>query len=297
MMRIFYNILFFFTCQCSCETVLAQFFPYPSIPATLRTPDVRGAYLVGHYWENYDFGDTALISKPDIPEQGFANFIDLLPRVDSIADVLGVQAFAARAFSAETPAAVRKYFANLAEHYLYEPNSPMRSDEIYRMFLHQMIDAAGLLDVRERLTFQLESVERNRPGTPAADFEYIDRKGLRSSLLATPGDLTLLFFYDPDCADCHRIASFLSADSLFSANPRLTVLAVCSGADEATWRDKPQPFPTTWRDVHSNLDPAGGKPLYDIRATPTLYLLGRDKHVLLKDATPDAVRHFLQEHP
>lgn len=55
-----------------------QDFKLPHIPAALTTPEARADYLAAHYWDNFDFRDTTLISRPEITEQAFADFIDLL---------------------------------------------------------------------------------------------------------------------------------------------------------------------------------------------------------------------------
>ena len=36
-------------------------FPYPEVPAVMTEPEERLAYLVEHFWERYDFRDTALL--------------------------------------------------------------------------------------------------------------------------------------------------------------------------------------------------------------------------------------------
>mgnify|MGYP000178762057 FL=1 len=59
-------------------------FPYPSVPAELTTPQERADYVVRHYWDNINFQDTTLIHRPSMIEQGFVNFIDLLPRLGKL---------------------------------------------------------------------------------------------------------------------------------------------------------------------------------------------------------------------
>lgn len=276
------------------QSVSEPTFPYPTIPEQLQTPEERGAYLARHYWDNFNFRDTTLIHQPELTEQGFANFLDLLPRLDSLAAVEGADVFCKQAFSTAVPRNVRSYFAELTEHYLYDANSPMLSEELYRIFLHRFAMADGLADLRERYQFQLECVEKNRPGTVATDFEYIDRAGHRSSLHETAtSDLLLVYFNDPDCERCHAVTEALAADSLFSSNPRLKVLAVYPDADTELWRREPQHFPVSWIDAYSPEGDITTRLLYVIRATPTLYLLDRDHRVLLKDPPLELLQYVL----
>ena len=53
-------------------------FPFPAIPEVLTSSEDRKAYLLTHYWEQFDFADTTLVNNRDVTEQGFVNFIALL---------------------------------------------------------------------------------------------------------------------------------------------------------------------------------------------------------------------------
>ena len=53
-------------------------FPFPEIPAMLTQPEERKAYLLEHYWDRFNFGDTTLVNNREVTEQGFVNQISLL---------------------------------------------------------------------------------------------------------------------------------------------------------------------------------------------------------------------------
>ena len=54
-------------------------FRLPDVPETLRDPADRADYLALHYWDCFDFADTALLSCPEITEQAFVDFLSVLP--------------------------------------------------------------------------------------------------------------------------------------------------------------------------------------------------------------------------
>lgn len=56
-------------------------FPLPEVPQMLVNPTDRANYVAVHYWDSFDFKNNALIGKPEITEQGFANFISIMPYV------------------------------------------------------------------------------------------------------------------------------------------------------------------------------------------------------------------------
>ena len=80
-------------CLCSCKSGNAtsqatdipqdsiKTFTLPAIPAMLNTPELRADFLVRHYWDNVNFADTNYIHHPDITEQAWADYCDILNHV------------------------------------------------------------------------------------------------------------------------------------------------------------------------------------------------------------------------
>ena len=44
-------------------------FTLPDIPPLLVTSEARASYLAAHYWQGFNFRDTALIFRPEVTEQ------------------------------------------------------------------------------------------------------------------------------------------------------------------------------------------------------------------------------------
>lgn len=59
-------------------------FVYPVMPDSLKSVEQRLNYLGLHYWDNFDFKDTLQLSNANISEQGFVNFIDLIPHLPQL---------------------------------------------------------------------------------------------------------------------------------------------------------------------------------------------------------------------
>ena len=54
-------------------------FPMIEVPAMLSTPEERAQYVAAHYWDKFDFTDTAAyLDKPAVTEQGMADFLNIL---------------------------------------------------------------------------------------------------------------------------------------------------------------------------------------------------------------------------
>lgn len=263
-------------------------FPFPDVPSTLRSASERMQYLGMHYWDRYDFHSRALLADKDVTEQGFVNFIDLLSRMDSVTAAHSCDAFVGKAYTQKPSADT---FTSLADHYLYDPESPLRNDVVYVSLLRSMRRRKGLTSTeRQTLDYRIRTVGSNLPGHRATDFLFIDRQGRRHRLSDYRGERVLLFFYDPDCDNCHRIARQLSGEPRLNG---LRVLAIYPDRDTQHWKRVRQPFPARWVDGYSPQGEVSDKLLYTIRATPTLMLIAKGGKVEMKDPSPEQLLRHL----
>lgn len=268
----------------------------PAIPGHLRQPAERASYLVRHFWENLDFGDTARSHDMLFLEQNFANFISVFPYAGEAACSEAVETLLRRA---EADSTAYGLVADIAERYLYSDDSPLRSEDYYILFLEHLSEAPLLGEYGTiRYRYQLEAARKNRPGSVAADFGYTTPDGQQTSLHATPADdRLLLIFYDPDCAHCKEVMDGLQADPELSravAAGRLQVLAVYSGDRPLLWRRSTELLPADWI-LGYNAGDIYDDERYALHRMPTLYLLDRDCRVLLKDPNPEDLIGWLQE--
>lgn len=262
-------------------------FPYPQIPTMMTEPQQRATYLLMHYWDNVDFNDMKLVANDDFMEQGFVNYLSVLPIVDAQTAERSVEAMMKRA-EGNKMAYIR--LANIAEKYLFEPNSPMVNDETYIMFLNQILKTGVLSRVEKaRFEYQYKAVIKNRVGSVATDFLYMNTKGDIGSLHKFEAEKTLLIFYDPDCDNCTEIIEKLRYNRELNvkiASGQIKVLAIYAEENIDLWKKELAKMPSNWvvgRAV-SKIKPLG---LYVLRAMPAIYLLDGDKKVLKKEAVPE----------
>lgn len=265
-------------------------FPYPSIPDTLRTPSARAGYLVEHYWDRYNFVDTTLNVAGGMAEQGFVDFLDLLPRVSGAVAASGIRAFVDRMYVNGQPA-VREYFAGLADSYLGDTDSPMHNDVLYAQFLDIMgANKFASIAERTRNDYMARNLRKNLPGTMAADFEYVDRHGSRHSLYDFQAPMTLLYFYDPDCGHCRQTLEQLLAVQQLVDGTTVRVLAIYPYGYDERWSTTDPHFPSTWTDGYSPDGDVTARDVYYIKSMPSLYLLDKDKKVVLKNPSVEVLR-------
>lgn len=276
------------------QTVSEAKFPFPEIPTMLTQPEERKAYLMAHYWENFNFADTALVNNRNVSEQGAANYLAILAdgtlseeqlkgSLDSFCKGLEVQEHA------------RKVFLQMMEDYLYNPNSPYHNEALYALFLERMLKSEYVDEVRKSsLKFSLDLISRNCPGKRATDFVYFLPDGSKRSLAQTrtKNNRLLLVFYDPECPSCHDTMQEMVADGLLAEavkDGKLTVLAVYTEGNQEVWKRTLSDLPQGWT-VGSDHETVKQGALYDLKAMPSLYLLDGSKKVLLKDAPYAKIR-------
>lgn len=243
-----------------------------------------GEYMAVHWWDNFDFRDS-MLTAADATARGFATWLEVVNRyaAGGKRDSLLVGLLDAASVGTDTYGR----FVRLAETYLYDPNSPLRNEDAYIAVLRHA-DVSRRMDSLTKMRYgrQLSLALLNRPGAAATDFVYRTATGEAGRLYSTEGDYLLLFFYNPGCAMCRDVREWMEASGTIRqaiGSGTLRVLAVCpDGATEQWLAYRPQ-VPARW--INACVEPQQFRKdeTYDLKAIPTLYLLGKDKRVILKD--------------
>lgn len=262
-----------------------QHYGMPAVPPSLKEPGERADYVVKHYWERYDFGREPETKDSTFLEQAFVDYAAVLPLADSTCADKSI----AKLVNASANASYRERLMSLARHYLEHPQSPIRNEMIYTMFLRRYAALPSLSpEQRERALYMSRQLSKNLPGRQAADFAYTTRKGQKGTLHTTKAERLLLVFYDPDCENCHRLLAEAMQSGWLTDNRQLKVMTVYAGTDTMAWRKERMLLPEAWTDAHA--PGIEQQQLYYIPATPAFYLLDGNKKVVLKDATPEQLQ-------
>lgn len=270
--------------------------PLPAVPDSLRTPAARASYIVAHFWDDMDFADTLRSRNRDFMEQNFVNYLSLFPHTPDDTIKAEVPKLMKRA---EADTTAYNLLADLADQYLYDAESPMLDEESYIPFLETILDSKFMEPSRRsRFEYELSDAVRNRKGSTAADFSFIDSAGLRNTLYGS-GDgkrSRILIFYDPDCDHCHDVINALKEDMTITDklhSGEISILAVYADGDTEVWNNAKNSLPAEWINAVSPENEIEEKELYILRHMPTLYLLAPDNKVLLKDPSVRQLIHYI----
>lgn len=178
-------------------------------------------------------------------------------------------------------------FEDISNRILYGIDSPFYNEESFIPFL-QHFSKSDLIGeaFKERYAFRLEIANKNRPGKKIPDFKFISRDGGKNSINKIHvNNRLLLIFYDPDCENCKKTMNKLAEDdnlNLMIQNGDMTVVAIYSGEDRELWEKSNHELPLTWI-VGYEPGEIEEKDLFFFRSYPSIYLLDKNKRVLLKD--------------
>ena len=321
-----YLILFSFAVLCACgprggkpasDAPARRDFPQVEVPSMYTDPLERAGYAAGHFWDR--FTDTAKVYACDsatvngVPvavvesQMGlFASLLGELP-ADQGARAVGRLYDRADAFERKFPDSnVFEELNRLTRHYLYDPNSPVRNEDLYFFYVDRL-GKSDLIDNGYRMGYEWDArmCSLNRVGTPAADFSFTDTRGRVRTLYGVKAEYTVLIFGNPGCQACQEIMEDMESTPEVSTlidSGRLQVVDVYIDQEIDDWRAHvyidqeiddwrahiPE-YPARWINGYDHNYAIRMDLIYNVRGIPSIYLLDAEKTVLLKDATPERV--------
>jgi thiol-disulfide isomerase/thioredoxin len=269
-------------------------FSVPKIPGMISDPRLQAAWLAEHYWDNFDFRDSSDPERKKFISEAFADYLMILGEVEPMKAGVSVRSLMEKASDNKK---LTIYYADRAEQFLYNPNSPIRNELLYEEFLKGVLACKSVEPGRKaHFQDQFDFAQKNKPGNKATDFEYTLKDGRRSSLYQTPGKLIMIYFHNPGCHECaatrDRIVNSQIIQEL-KTKGLLKILAVYPDKDLDLWNKHNAELPGTWINGYDKETIIQDKQLYDLKAIPTIYLLDDGKTVLLRDPTFEQFEKYL----
>ena len=293
-------------------------FPDISIPSVYgaNTPEAR-EYVLQHYWDAFFKGDwntthDMVLGVTDAAfEQALANYIQILQAMKLQATPDDMEPFrqarnsVKRLFTqlethqlADTSAKTYLRVTETVSKYLYDPNSPLRDEDLYLPFVEGMVASACTREnMRNAYRFEASQCRTNGFGQTVPDFSYKDARGNKSSLNAVRAEYTLLFFSNPGCTSCKEIINDIGACGCIHpmiAAGRLAIVNIYIDEEVQKWREYLHNYPKDWINGYDYTFSLRDSGKFDIRAIPSLYLLDSRKRVIMKDAPTANVLSYLE---
>ncbi|MCF6361172.1 MAG: thioredoxin family protein, partial [Cyclobacteriaceae bacterium] len=151
----------------------------------------------------------------------------------------------------------------------------------------------------DKLKKRVAMIKPNFLGNNAPQLVLWDTLGNEINLRDIEAKFTVLYFYDPDCGHCKK-----STPILYEAYPELVakgveILGICTGTNEKKWKDFIINDDLGWINLADLESKTNVRYFYDIRTTPTVYILDKDKKIVLKKIdtldVPDVIDMLLKQ--
>lgn len=280
-------LLFLFSYPC---IAVAQTFHYPVPPDSISDRQGRVDYMVSHFWNERNIRDTVNFQTPKL----LLDYLYLLKQKNVAEQDNDIKSFVSLACKQEKTFGRILYWL---DNILYDSSSPHYNEGLYLRLTTAVVaseaDSVMKLIPKERMRMMCQ----NRVGGPANDFSYVDKKEKRHKLYDVDAPLLLLVFNNPDCSLCHYAEETMNRDELLQemiTKGELSVLAITPEADFEEW--KRHTYPANWSVGFDKDSVIYRKRIYDIQRLPCIYLLDKDKRVLLKEADCNRLIAYLTKH-
>lgn len=283
-------------------------FPMAEAPRMVSDPGQRMEWLCDHFWDRFTATDSLYhcdsVTVNGVPMEQvekqmgmFATLVGQIPlgkgqkAMRSLYDRLEALQLA------HPEGNVLPEVVGLASRYFYDPNSPVRSEDLYGA-LAEKLAASALIreDYRASYAWEARICSLNRTGTVAADFTFVDTAGRRRTLHSIKAERTLLIFGNPDCQACKDLVEMMKAYPGIRAqigSGALKVVDVYIDEDIPLWKAHTADYPKEWICGYDPSFTIRQDRLYSVRAIPSIYLLDAKKTVLVKDAAPEIILQAL----
>ena len=282
-------------------------FPEVKVPSLLSQEEMAD-YVLDHFWDAYldttgrylcDSTHVGGVDERMLATQ-LASFLSILENYPAEKAQPVMEAFFGqleRYQASDTASNVFPWVTEAVDYYLYDPNSEIRSEELYLPFVSRL--AASPLtreEQRARYAHAAEVCSTHRIGTPAADFRFVDGAGRQHTLYAEKAPLTILIFVNPGCQACGDAVAAFEGDGIKALvrDGKLKILGIYIDEEVDAWKEQAGHLPAHWINGY---DPDGlirSDRIYYVRAIPSVYLLDADKRILMKDAVPQSVAAYVE---
>ena len=270
---------------------------YPGLYATrimnaFRAPVVRGSMT---HPERIDtlklhFFDVASIDDPDLLYAPVYTY-----RIVDYLSLYSVDTFSMEHQEAKFVEAVDQIMMNVSPlpelrsfvvEFMLEGFELLGMEQVLIHLADQYLDESCESEVAELVRTRMEGYKKMAAGATAPDFTVRDTDGKSRILSEIPNPYTLVVFWTSTCGHCRELIPELKQWYMEENTIDMEVVAISIDSSTALFEQYIAQEPMPWITVH---DPAGWQgrvaSLYQIYATPTLFLVNRERTILARPAS------------
>lgn len=262
-----------------------------NIPESVDTTN-QYRYFKDHYFDNIDLSEAGLLYTP-IYYNKLEFYFDKLvhPHYDSVIQ--------------DVSALLNKLDKSNKELYRYTLSRLLSKFESSKLITHENVfyfigdeyyfnrtpPEGTSEEFLKKLRERLDKIKTCRIGQQAMDFIAKDKDGNFRSLSQMNYDFTILIIYDPHCGTCKKTMKQLS--EYFEAHKNKHNVGIYSASTNERKDDDKITVPNDprWVDV---FDSNGYRSLYDSYSVPLIYILDKNKKILMKRVSVEQVEDIIE---
>lgn len=272
------------------KIVVPPLFEYPVAPDNLPDIKSRSNWILEHFWDGMDFNQPS-VSQYAL-DHAFGVWVSPLLWADE--EVIN-KSFDGLLKKLDKNPTLLLQFTKAAENNLYGPRAQIWIDAPYLKFVNALLGNKKISSLRkEAYKQQKAQLEISAIGAKMPVFEYVTPVDEKAKLaIETP--YTIIVFGDPFCTDCSQYKVKLDASSEISqwiADGILSLYYIIpDGESVEDWQRQVVFYPSAWkRGAGQSLDVK-----YDLRCTPSVYLLDKDGIIISKFPSVEELINTLKE--
>ncbi len=153
-------------------------------------------------------------------------------------------------------------------------------------------DTAWLKKVEERV----DEIKPNLIGKKAPEIRLLSPDDELISLYGINADYTVLFFFDPNCGHCKKATPLMKdlADKYWEKGVEVLGIYTQGNKDEWTKFIKDQHL-ENWINGWDPYNQSNFRTYYDVRSTPSIYLLDKNKNIIGKRIDVETLEKMLED--
>lgn len=260
------------------EVVIPPMFEYPVAPEELPDLVSKTSWLMDHFWDPFDFKKATVVDQNAL-NHAFGVYAQSMPYADPEKVKTGTKNLINKI---KGNPGLTYQFTKAAEENLYGPRADVWIDEIYIMFLDNLMSNKKIDKIKKaRYEEQYRILKATAPGQPLPELEYTSLDG-KIQKFKPVKKYTIIEFGNPECEDC-QLSKFQleisGAVKEYIEDGLLDVAFFIPEDDTGELLPQTASYPDTW--IKGSVEDAFDS--FDLRATPTMYVVDEKGNIIAKN--------------
>ncbi|NOU45566.1 MAG: redoxin domain-containing protein [Bacteroidales bacterium] len=255
--------------------------------------DLAYAFMKKHYWDNFDLADSRLLRTPLLPGK-IDTYIEKLtpPLSDSVIQSIDFMIKLTRENKETRDYLIWNFTSK------YQNPKIMGLDKVFVYLADNYFAKFDIANttpsIKQKIIEKSDQLRKILIGSKAPELWLIDSTGSYRSFSEIETDYTVIFFWDQECNICKKELADLK--KLYdNKKHNLEVYAVCANADMDGWKNFIRSNQLSWLNVNGTKSMSVDfHDLYDIYATPVIYLLDKNKKIIAKRINANQISQVIQ---